>query len=277
MVNGGIVRSSIPWPRDKSKTALKCVFSGGKWTPSANWVVTQFRNYRKLGKWYVTSVGYFSGFNTDTLLVVAPNDKVNNKQEYAFQAGDVLVLGDGAYTELEFIDTNLTLMANASLEIGTERNRAVALLAESPASGWVKPQQAIMFHKEGAKLPEGPSTVWWRDKSYQASFLLSDSYVDNRLQAVGEKIKRLSDNLRWSVVDVLEAQVESVLSLQQGSLTLEEERTLDLFISELQPTQQRPLSEQLQQQKVAFVLAKMFQLAQKASQSSKYDALSRAA
>lgn len=277
MINGGIVKGCAPWPRDKSKTALKCVFSGGKWTPSANWVVTQFRNYRKLGRWRVTSVGYFSGFNTDTLLVVAPDCGPDHEREYTFQAGDVLVLGDGTYTELEFGDTDLTLMANASLEIGPERNRGIALLSESPASEWVKPKQAVMFHKEGVKLAEGQSIVWWRDRSYQASFLLSDSYLDNRLQAVGEKIKTLSDSLRWSVVDVLEAQVESVLSLQQGGLTLEEERTLDSLISELQPTQHGVLTEQRHPPKVAFALAKMFHLAQKASQSSKYRELSRAA
>ena len=272
MVNGGIVKASAPWPRDKSKTALKCVFSGGKWTPDANWVVTQYRNYRKLGRWRVASVGYFSGFNTDTLLVVAPD----HGGEYTFQAGDVLVLGHGTYTELEFGDTDLSLMANASLEIGPERHRGVALLSESPTSEWVKPKRAVMFHKEGAKLPEGSSTVWWRDRSYQASFLLPDSYIDNRLQAVGEKIKTLSDSLRWSLVDVLEAQ-KKVLSLQEGGLSLEEERTLKSLMSELQPAQRALLPEQMPQPKVAFALAKMFHLAQKASQSSKYSALSRAA
>ena len=214
MLNGGVVKASAPWHRDKNKIGIRGIFSGIGWSPGTRIVVTHYRDYRNLGSWIVAGTGHLSGVATDSLLVLAsetPTSKLSGKTP--FLPNDILVIGDGTYTELLFDKSDLELTADDRVEIGRERLRAVALLSQAPnAYSPVTPTRAIVFHKPNIKLPQGTAVIWWREKCYQASFSLPDTYIDSKLRTFGEKIKSLSKEMHWAVMDVLEAQLDSMLS-----------------------------------------------------------------
>ncbi|MGB0386597.1 MAG: hypothetical protein ACPGWR_17445 [Ardenticatenaceae bacterium] len=203
MLNGGIVKASAPWARDKSKVAIRGVFSGGKWSPEADLVVTQYRDYRKLGRWRVVGSGHLSGVATDRLLIVAPES-----DGAPFSANDVLVFGDGTYTTLSVSDAELPLRADGSVEVGPERYRGVALL-----NGSSELTRVLIFHERGAALPKGLTSVLWREKEYKADLLLPDSYIDDKLFAIGEQLKKFPTEWHLSSIDFLETQVEALKGL----------------------------------------------------------------
>ena len=233
MVNGGIVKFSMPWYRDKSKVVIHGVFSGGEFGIGSHWVVTHYRTYRDLGKWRVERVGSASridGSPRETTMVLAPVVPTLPFSKSPILENDVLVIempdtGDGTYTELEFNKTDLKLMIDSSVEVGPNHIHAVALIDRSPTSSTarlVKPKRLVMFHKPGAKLPQSVVPIWWRDKVYEADFVVPDSYLESRLHLLRESMsrgtrgwKQLSKEMRWAVVDALD-QVESVLNLQES-------------------------------------------------------------
>lgn len=227
MVNGCVVKFSMPWYRDKSKVVIHGVFSGGEFGIGTQWVVTHYRTYRDLGKWRVERVGSASrvdGSPRETTMLLAPVAPTLPFSKSPILENDVLVIndgsdsGDGTYTTLEFNKTNMKLRIDSSVEVGPNRYHAVALVDHSPISSTarvVKPKRLVMFHKPGAKLPQSVVPVWWRNKVYEADVVVPDSYLESRLHLLSERWKQLSQDMRWAVVDALD-QVESVLNLQES-------------------------------------------------------------
>src|SRR5688572_26072528 len=90
IVDGGIIKSSVPVWGESRRVAVQGVWTGGVWHPSTKAVLRQYRGTTLVGVWQVVGVDIPSRQNSDAVLLLEPEGHVLAPQE-----DDITVFGEG--------------------------------------------------------------------------------------------------------------------------------------------------------------------------------------
>jgi hypothetical protein len=158
IVDGGIIKSSIPLWTNSRQVAVQGVWTGGVWYPLTKAVLRQYRGTTLVGIWRIVGVDIPSRQDSDTVLLLEPEGNVLSPQQ-----GDVAVFGDGVFTHLPIVKSNLSLNFAVPIEFGVERYHGIALVQE-----W-EFDSILLFHKEDSLIENKPNQViFWKGKPYTA-------------------------------------------------------------------------------------------------------------
>lgn len=157
--DGGYVHGAMRFPGRPGVIAAIGTWSGGTWSPQSNMIVTQHRERRTIGLWHVVGVDIPARSRKSPALLLRP---VGNEE--SLMRGDILTVGDAAFTEFDVTATNLPLSEHASVEVGPDALHGVAYVDAGRVS------KLIIFHGLDDVLPrEETHLVTWNDVNYSIS------------------------------------------------------------------------------------------------------------
>jgi len=156
-INGGIVHRSIRFPRDTqldSTFAVQGIWTGGEWSPEKTSVVQQYKRQRKVAEWQLVGIDILNRSVSEPVLILKPLGQYDS-----LQAGDILVFGDGAYTELQVEHSDLKSAHSVAVEVSAEKYRGIAEVNDVGSM-----QRIIVFHGPGATIPSQNTQQIWRNQ-----------------------------------------------------------------------------------------------------------------
>lgn len=151
------------------RLAVAGVWSGGKWSPGSDLLVRQYRDKLLMGIWRIAGVDLLSRKRTDPVLLLTPI-----KASATIEDQDILVFGDGVYSNLKVVKTNIPIESDVAVEIGSAHYHAIAVVKNDSVS------ELLVFHEPEASLERQPQQpVWWRGTQYEAIIDAPDFAIES--------------------------------------------------------------------------------------------------
>lgn len=152
-VDGAVVTKTVATSGRKNVGVLS-MWSGGEWQIGSHATVKHFRGRLPIGVWQIDSVEVLGRAKGTVVWLTAL------KRYATIGVGDVLVLGDGAYTTLRVDETDLPESDVLPVVLGKERYHA--LLRRTDGGN-----ELLVFHQPDASMgyaAEHP--IWYREREY---------------------------------------------------------------------------------------------------------------
>jgi hypothetical protein len=162
-MDGGIIQNVVPFFRSEHQRAVVGVWSGGRWSPTAKEVVHQYRGKTLVGIWQLKGVDYPARQPARAVLIL-------ERQGEALEplAHDILVFGEGVYSQLSVADSDLTLESDAAVEFGNGRYHGVAQVHDG------RIESVLLFHQIDAAIDRHEiHPLWWRGKQFSVQLKLA--------------------------------------------------------------------------------------------------------
>ncbi len=190
IVDGGIVKDTMPFFRSADQLAVLGVWSGGAWSPESPVQVRQYRDDTLVGIWRVAGVDYPSRRNADAVLLIEPQGETSRPV-----ADDIFVFGEGAYHHLPVVDSSLVLTSDAAIEVGDAHHHGVAQVRDGQVTSVVVFYRGDILMDREETLP-----IWWRDQEFfvrlarqQAVILPHESWLASFDRDPEEALERFLD------------------------------------------------------------------------------------
>jgi len=171
-MDGGIIQKVVPFFRSEPQRAVVGVWRGGTWSPTAKEVVHQYRGKTLVGIWQLKGGDYPARQPARAVLIL-------ERQGEALEplANDILVFGEGVYSQLSVADSDLTLESDVAVEVGNGRYHGVAQVHDG------RIESVLLFHQVDAVIDrEERQPIWWRGKQFWAQL----KSLDDQGQKEGE-------------------------------------------------------------------------------------------
>jgi hypothetical protein len=163
VINGGIVKSVVPFFRSERQRAVVGVWSGGAWSPTEKEVVRQYRGKTLVGVWQIRGVDYPARQHASVVLILEPQGEALEPL-----ADDVLVFGEGVYSHLLVAKSDLVLESDAAVEVGHGHYHGVARVRAG------RIESIVLFHQIDAVIDRHEiHPLWWRGKQFAAQLKLA--------------------------------------------------------------------------------------------------------
>jgi|GEM_PF-4750524 len=165
-IDGGIIQKAFPFPRGDGATyALVGIWSGGNLAPADKPVLQHFRNRQVLGQTRLIGTEINNAVSRDVILIVS-------KPQVPFEPGDILIFGDGYYSEIQIVEFTPVVPPNSAILFTFQQFHAIAI-------GKDKVDKLIVFHKKSALISRDPSqSLHWRGTMFACKIQLPVSADD---------------------------------------------------------------------------------------------------
>ena len=225
IVDGGIIQSSVPLWGAPRRVAVQGIWSGGVWHQSTKTVLRQYRGTTLVGVWRIVGVDIPSRQNSDAALLLEPEGNVLPPHP-----GDVAVFGDGVFSVLPVVESNISLDSAVPVEFGTEGYHGIALVKDGRLN------YILIFHKEDSLIENKPDQIMlWNGKLYtviiglphfnEAVSYLIQIYLNGKSVSASRLIKTINP-LRSFILD---AGQELLFQVQSASYHRRLAKTYSLF------------------------------------------------
>ena len=156
VIHGGRVKSVAPFFRSERGRAVVRVWSGDAWRPRAKQVIHHYRRMTRIGAWQFVAVDVPARHPAGAIVILEPHGEAPEPR-----AGDILLFGDGAYTQLAVTHCNLVLESDAAVEVGPNRYPGVTEILDDHI------ESVVIFHPMDAVIDRGKiQPIWWRGQEY---------------------------------------------------------------------------------------------------------------
>jgi hypothetical protein len=224
-VDGGIVKSSMPSWGSPRRVAVQGVWTGGIWEPSTKAVVRQYRGNTLVGVWRITGVDIPSRQYSDAVILLEPEGGVLTPQK-----NDIIVFGDGVFSKLPIIESELVLESDSPIQLGVEKYHGIALVINK------KIESILLFHHPDSVIESKPlQTIFWDGNTYIVKIKLSyfndtaDYLIQISLNGRNVSLHRLMNTISPLRAFILDTGQELLFQVQSGHSGRRLAKTYSLF------------------------------------------------
>ncbi len=207
-VDGGIVKSSMPSWGSPRRVAVQ-----GVWRNTL------------VGVWRITGVDIPSRQYSDAVILLEPEGGVLTPQK-----NDIIVFGDGMFSKLPIIESELVLESDSPIQLGVEKYHGIALVRNK------RIDSILLFHHPDSVIESKPiQTIFWDGNPYIVKIKLSyfDDTADYLIQiSLNEKnvsLYRLVNTINPLRAFILDIGQELLFQVQAGHSGRRLAKTYSLF------------------------------------------------
>jgi hypothetical protein len=207
------------------RVAVQGVWTGGIWEPSTKAVVRQYRGNTLVGVWRMTGVDIPSRQYSDAVILLEPEGGVLTPQK-----NDIIVFGDGVFSRLPIIESELILESDSPIQLGVEKYHGIALVINK------KIESVLLFHYPDSVIESKPlQTIFWDGNPYVVKVKLSyfddtaDYLIQISLNGKNVSLYRLMNTINPLRAFILDTGQELLFQVQAGHSGRRLAKTYSLF------------------------------------------------
>jgi hypothetical protein len=224
-VDGGIIKSTLPSWGSPRRVAVQGVWTGGVWEPSTKAVVRQYRGNILVGVWRIAGVDIPSRQHSDAVILLEPQGGVLTPQK-----NDIIVFGDGMFSKLPVIESELVLESDSPIQLGVEKYHGIALVINKMVDS------ILLFHRPDSLIESKPlQTILWHGNPYIVKIKLSyfddtaDYLIQLSLNGKNVSLYRLMKTIDPLRAFILDTGQELLFQVQAGHSGRRLTKTYSLF------------------------------------------------